>query len=92
MDQPEPLDKIQVVCVCQSPDHILQFVASEDPESETVVWVNVQLHQHRSFRQRAWVALRYLFGYECRYGHWDCTDLTRPEAHKLQAFLNKQLA
>jgi hypothetical protein len=25
--------------------------------------------------RRTWIAIKYIFGYKCKYGHWDCFDL-----------------
>jgi hypothetical protein len=76
-----------IVCSCHSTEHLVQFVADDPDDEEAVCYVEVQLIQYRSFFQRAKVALRYLFGYQCRYGHWDCTSLDQEEAQKLYDFL-----
>jgi hypothetical protein len=28
-------------------------------------------------------AIKYVFGYECKYGHWDCTSLSKEQIENL---------
>ena len=80
------------VCNCGSPDHIVRFAYDSDMESDEVCWIEVQLRQWRSVWKRIYVAIRYILGYECRYGHWDCTTIDLTEAHKLHDFLGRAIA
>jgi hypothetical protein len=57
-------------------------------EGDELCWIEVQLHQWRPWWKRVWVALRYVLGYESRYGHWDCTTIDITEGKKLVNFLN----
>lgn len=89
MSKEEPQQTHFVVCSCSSPDHIVQFVHDDDSESSygEVLYIQVQLHQYHPWYQRMWIALKYIFGYESRYGHWDCTTMNKTEARKLFEFL-----
>lgn len=58
-------------CACGSSEHVLRFVIDEDVE-DPGMYMEVQLRQHRNWFHRIWVAVKYVFGYECKYGHWDC--------------------
>jgi hypothetical protein len=40
---------------------------------------------------RIWIALKYLFGYKCIYGHWQSTTLTREEASRLCVLLTNYI-
>ena len=35
------------------------------------MYMHTQLAQHKNIFQRTWLALRYIFGYRCKYGHWE---------------------
>lgn len=74
-----------VVCVCETPEHTLRFMYDEE---EKELYTEVYLNQYRSFFKRVWVAVKYVFGYTSKYGHWDCTIISKPKADKLKAFLN----
>jgi|688.fasta_scaffold1372233_2 hypothetical protein len=80
-----------VICECHSPDHVLQFSHMEDMDGDEICWTQVQLHQHRSFWERLVVAVKYLFGYECRYGHWDCTSINVEQGKFLRDYLNRAI-
>jgi hypothetical protein len=36
-----------------------------------------------------WVGIKYIFGYKCQYGHWDCTMMYHKETIKLRDYLDK---
>lgn len=76
-------------CKCYSAEHTLRW--SYDP-SEKEFYTEVFLSQYRNVFQRIWVAIKYVFGYKCRYGHWDCTLLSKEEAIKLRDFLHKHVS
>ena len=73
-----------VICSCESADHTLRFVSDNED-----TWVEVQLCQTKNFLSRIIAATKYIFGYQCRYGHWDCTSLSREEEKKLLKYLQK---
>ena len=84
---PSPIPTHHIVCQCNSVEHVVQFTADDTDDEQSVCYIEVQLRQHRGFWKRTWVALRYIFGYQCVYGHWDCTSLSQEEAKKLLDFL-----
>ena len=73
-----------VICECHSPDHVLQFSHAEGMDEDQICWTQVQLHQYRSIWQRLVVAVKYVFGYKCRYGHFDEFIWNHEHAEKLE--------
>ncbi len=65
------------VCDCHSPEHTLRFNLNDDPD-DPQIYTSVFLSQYRSWYARVWIAIKYVFGYKCRYGHFDCF-LMKPE-------------
>jgi len=66
-------------CSCSSPDHTIRFVYfPEDDTIGTDLYLDVQLNQTYSVFKRIWLAIKYVFGYTKKYGHWDCT-IINPE-------------
>jgi hypothetical protein len=51
------------------------------------LYVEVQLHQHRNILKRVLVAIKYILGYTSKYGHWDCTLISKSEAIRLGHFI-----
>lgn len=78
-----------IECDCHSTEHTIKFLYDED---EKDLYFEVQLCQTKSFWGRVWAAIKYVFGYECRYGHWDCFLFSIDEAKAtekiLQRFIN----
>lgn len=75
---------IHLVCDCKSADHDIRIVRNEEE-----VWVEVQLNSTKNLLQRLVAAIKYVFGYNSKYGHWDCTLLNKKEMTKLYYFLKK---
>jgi hypothetical protein len=57
-------------CDCSSQEHTLGIEFDTD---EKEVCFHVQLCQYRNIFQRIVVAVKYVFGYKSKYGHWDTT-------------------
>jgi len=79
-----------VECDCTSGEHTIRFVLESD-EVYPHIYVNMQLSHSRSFFKRLWLAVKYVFGYECKYGHWDETLLTADEVEKLRGLCDRHL-
>ena len=76
-------DRLYVQCDCQAPEHLLQFDRDED-----YVYVYVLLTTD-GFFSRAWKALKYVFGYKSRYGHFDEILLNKQTQKELVDYLSK---
>lgn len=57
-------------CACHSPEHRLVFTIDKEEGFEQL-YTEVFLHNYRPWYRRIWPALRYVFGYKCKYGHFD---------------------
>lgn len=74
-----------ISCSCHSPEHTLTYhINPEDKE----VYTSVYLHQYRPLYKRIWIAIKYIFGYKSRYGHWDCFSADRSKILELKAFFD----
>jgi hypothetical protein len=86
MENIEPLETQFFDCACHSPEHTLRFIW-DDEDNE--IYTEVYLCHYFNFFKRLWVALKYVFGYKCKYGHWDCFILNNKDAQRLKDLLNK---
>jgi hypothetical protein len=57
-------------CKCHSPDHTLRFDLVSFDDDKPEVYVSTHLTTF-PLRRRIWAAIKYVFGYRCRYGHFD---------------------
>jgi hypothetical protein len=70
-----------LLCHCHSSEHqILVLYNEEDKE----LYLEIHLAE-RSFWKRLKYGLKYIFGYHCKYGHWDEFIFNENDADKLQA-------
>jgi len=72
-------------CQCTSPEHGIKFEYDEDNE----IILSYFLNQYRSWWQRVWIAVKYVFGYKCRYGHFDVTLFKNEDIPRLIKLLEK---
>jgi len=66
-------------CTCHSDEHRLVF--HYDPD-DGEVYLSTFL-ETEGFLKRLWLALKYVLGYKCRYGHFGCWILARSDLDRL---------
>jgi hypothetical protein len=76
-------------CDCQSPEHRLVFIDTNDEyyKNEPRVYTEVYLNNYRGFFKRILVAIKYILGYKCRYGHFDNFELNSNDINRLQLLI-----
>lgn len=72
-------------CLCDSPEHTVRFALDDDKE----LYIEVQLGSFRSFYKRVWAAIKYICGWQCRYGHWDVFILNPKDKKRLIDVISK---
>lgn len=74
-----------ILCDCYSPEHQI-LILKDDSFGEDYKEVIFQYHlvTHRNIFRRIWVALKYIFGYKCKYGAWDETIITKDNYQPLK--------
>lgn len=73
-------------CHCHSPEHTLIFRLDE--EEPKTLYGYVFLNSDSLFK-RIWKAIKYVFGFKCRYGHFDEFILNPKDAQKMIDLLSK---
>lgn len=77
------LDEEILVCACHNTEHQLVFTAIDGD-----VFMTVHLIPAYGFWKRIWVAIKYIFGYRCKYGHFDEFLFQAKDAYKLYRLAN----
>lgn len=77
-------------CQCCSKEHVF-CVTSElsNDNSPPELYFHFQLIQYRKFFKRVWIAIKYIFGYQCRYGHWDTINIGEDDTNRLIVLLHQ---
>ena len=84
------LENLYIECACTSDEHLVRMTCDVDndhPERDSSIFIHVQLTR-QSWYRRIWPAIKYMFGYECKYGHWDEAMLNMEQVGKLHMFLH----
>jgi len=69
-----------LICECNSREH--QIIIEYD-EDDNIFYCYIHL-THQGFLRRLKAGLKYIFGYKCKYGHWDEFVFKPEHAEKLQ--------
>jgi hypothetical protein len=83
------MSNLYLECACSSNEHLVKVTYDVDSgiPSASFVSIEVQLSK-QSWYRRIWPAIKYVFGYESKYGHWDETLLNLQQVGKLHALLH----
>lgn len=73
-----------LICQCSSPEHTIHFIFDKD---ENEIYTEIFLNQSRSFLKRIWIAIKYIFGYKSKYGHWDTFLMRNEDILKIKRLL-----
>lgn len=83
-------------CHCGAPEHrlVFDFDDGHDEHSSGVppeITTEVHLYNYRGFFKRSWLAIKYIFGYKCKYGHFDNFSLDPKDALRLKSLLTEYI-
>jgi hypothetical protein len=84
------MEREYIECGCTSSEHSVRVTLDTHPKYPAV-YIDVQLCRSHGFWGRLWLAVRYLFGRQCRFGHWDEVMVSGEEVRKLHALLGRHL-
>ena len=82
----EPIHEL-FICQCNNTEHQLIFSYFSDDEDKDV-FVSVHLLPEYNIWKRIKMAIKYIFGYRCRYGHFDEFIFKKEDVDKLQTVVN----
>ena len=82
----QPIETTYYECLCGSPEHTLRFVYDPD---ENELYTEIHLSQWHNVFERIWMAVKYIFGYKCCYGCFDCWLLNPKDCNGIKELLNR---
>ena len=85
-NEAEGIQREAHLCACHSDEHTLKF--GYDPE-DNELYTSVFLNHYQNVFKRVWIALKYVFGYKCKYGHWDCFIMRAEDGERLKSLLDR---
>ncbi len=69
-------------CGCHSSEDILKFDLCKE-EDHKEIYLSVFL-DNGPWWERLWLGLKYIFGYKCKYGHFNCWTMNEEDAQRLK--------
>lgn len=69
-------------CECRSPQHTLKFSLDQE-DGHACMYTYVFLDFCQPWYKRIWTAIKYVFGYKSKYGHFDCFSFKPEDVEKL---------
>ncbi len=73
-----------LICQCQSPEHQIMFLWDDD--ENPAVYMEIHLNKLPFFKRLKY-AIKYIFGYKCKYGAFDEVILKPEDAYKVKDIL-----
>lgn len=73
-------------CQCSSSEHTLRFNLDS---TDGHIYISTHLTHFLPWYKRVLQAVKYIFGYHSKYGHFDCTELKPNEYSKLKELLDE---
>lgn len=73
-------------CQCSDFNHVFRFVLDE---KDGEVWLEVNLNKYLPWYKRVWEAVRFVFGWEKAYGHYDIVMLREEDYTQLHGLLDR---
>jgi hypothetical protein len=72
------------ICECSSAEHQMIIRWDSEDLDDDFVYVTIHLNPEYSIWNRVKHAIKYIFGYRSRYGHFDEIILKKSDANNLQ--------
>lgn len=75
-----------IICACKSTEHQIIFRTICNDEDH---WVYIDIHlAKRKWVKRFWYGIKYIFGFQSKYGAFEEIIITPEESHKLEKVVN----
>lgn len=81
-----------IICECHSTEHQMVFLYSDD-DGHPMIYIHTHLNK-RPFLERIKIGIKYIFGYQSRYGAFDefiVNPEDKPKFEEIVKYLEKNL-
>lgn len=79
------------ICQCGSLEHQVLFQFDPTEGYNDSLYINVALNHFYPWYKRIWLGIKFMFGHECRYGHYDEIMLNREAVVRIRDRFNSVL-
>jgi len=71
-------------CACHSAEDTLNFALHKGEDKE--IYLTIFL-DNGTLLKRLWLGLKYIFGYKCKYGHFNCWTMKEEDVGRLKKMI-----
>lgn len=80
-------------CQCGFDEHRLMLCLDVDTdEPHPNLYTSIFMDSEKTFWQRVWTGIKYIFGYRSKYGHFGCWCVDPKDAVRMRELLDKYIA
>lgn len=73
-------------CQCSSDEHTLKFTVDEE---DGTIYTNTFINDWYPWYYKIWLAIKYVFGYKSKYGHFDSFQMREEDQIRMLDLLKK---
>ena len=74
------------ICRCFSPEHMIYITYDEDYND---LYLHYHMDRNIGFWNRLKYGIKYIFGYDSKYGQWDCMMIKTEDKERLINIIQK---
>ena len=76
-------------CHCSSDEHTMRFMLDMKDACGPFLYAHFFINTYDNVFKRIWTGIKYIFGYKCKYGHWDEWIMEPKDAERLRNMLDQ---
>lgn len=77
-----------IICECGSAEHQIIFQYDKPTKGwAPQVYMSIHLTTYKNIWQRIKYAIKYVFGYKCRFGAWDEILIDKKDLYKIEGLI-----
>ena len=85
------LETLYLECDCGDAAHLIKFTFVAEDYEDPYVYMATQMSPRHRWYTRIWLAVRYIFGGQSRFGYWECTSLDCEKLKALNTFISNSI-
>ena len=77
-----------IICSCHNTEHIIIITKNENKNIDNNAYLSIHLIPEHNIFKRIKNAIKYIFGYRCKYGYFDSITLNKEHYEQINNLAN----